>query len=215
ASAGRPGPCSNVPVSVSFVATDIAPAAAITNDDPTRAYKDGVDGLSAIIFFNLDCNGTRDMVIDLSGSTRTLNVNIPSPIPGSLIQTGPVTPGVLTTKARINVRNILAYPTSPAPALFYTTMAVNPFSGPAKGSPTYRLYFTPDSGTCPAGSICATPHVDPVALANSPVETAWVKVNYTPRDVTQPWSPTNTDSWVVDGELTTNEPGPDYPIQRG
>src|SRR5215471_555289 len=169
ASAGKPGPCTNVPVSVSFVATDIAPAAAITNDDPTRAYKDGVDGVSAIIFFNSDCNGTRDMVIDLSGSTRTLNVNIPSPIPGSLIQGGPAPAGVLTTKARINVRDILAHPISPTPTVFYTTVAGNPFPGPTKQSPTYHLLFTPDFGTCPAGSIPCTNEYPPGPLPNSPV----------------------------------------------
>jgi hypothetical protein len=38
---------------------------------------------------------------------------------------------------------------------------------------------------------------------NQPVETAWAKVSYTPRDPSQPWSTSNADHWIVDGELTT------------
>ena len=56
--AAKPTGCIDVPLSMTFVAT--AAPAAIWNDSANSAYQNGVDGVSSVIHYNKDCNGTRD-----------------------------------------------------------------------------------------------------------------------------------------------------------
>jgi hypothetical protein len=206
---GKPKRCDDVPVSVTFTAPG-AGTAAIENDNPAVAYVDGVDGVGAVIHFNLSCDGTRDMTLDLGGSARTLRVQVPDPIPGST--SNPVPAGTLTTQAFFNVRNILAKGITPTPSVFYTKVT-SPFPGAGRNDPSYRLTMFPDNVTCPGGGSpdpCAPLGDGPNEDRNSPGQTAWTKVTYTPA------SGGNPDTWIIDGDLTTNEDGePPLPIQRG
>ena len=214
ASGAKPHGCTNVPISWTFVATTTADAA-IWNDIPTTAYQDGVTGVTAVIFFNNDCNGTRDAVLDLGGrsSTRTLSMKFPAPIAGSILAGQGLAPSFagdaegFQTKAGFNIHNILARNTpgiEPGqPATFYTKFT-DPFPGPDGKS--YKLVRFPFN--CPVSAICAYNGYDPYStdpFLNMPEEAAWVKVTYTPRNASgQPCTATNTtncDSWIVDGEL--------------
>jgi hypothetical protein len=198
--------CSDVPLSMTFVATTAA-AAAIWNDVPTAAYQNGVDGVSSVIHYNKDCNGTRDATLTLYRSRRTLWMQYPNPLPESTIVSGPPAfagGAAFTTQAHINVYNILGRGSALSPgiaATFYTKVGSG-FSGP--DGKNYRLRFMPDDFTCPQGAICVPTqdHTD-APDSNQPVETAWAAVTYTPRNPAQPWSLGNADSWVVDGELTS------------
>jgi hypothetical protein len=203
----RPPRCTDPPVSVTFVAPASA-TAAIENDNPATAYQNGVDGVTAVIHYNSSCAGSHDMTLELGGSSRTLKVNIPPPIPGSIIDGGPAAAGVFTTKAFFNVHNVLAYPMSPVPTVFYTKVTAQ-LNGVNKQSPSYYLAYWPHNGTCPGPEPCAPLNESVNPLNNMPGEAAWAKVTYTPAAGGSP------DSWVVEGDLTTNEPGPDFPVQRG
>jgi hypothetical protein len=88
-------------------------------------------------------------------------------------------------------------------ATFYTTVGSS-FTGPDGQS--YQLRFHPDTFACPSGAICA-PDLEGSTNAadmNQPLETAWALVTYSPRDRTKPWSSSNTDQWIVDGETLTD-----------
>jgi hypothetical protein len=131
----------------------------------------------------------------------------PGAVPGSIIQAGPASfasGSAFTTQAHINIHNITGYTVLPAgvAATFYTKVGSS-FTGPDGKS--FQLRYLPDDFACPVGGTCV-PNLEPSANAanlNQPAETAWAKVTYTPRDPSQPWSTSNADHWVVDGELTT------------
>jgi hypothetical protein len=202
--AAKPPRCSDVPISVTFLPTDDpAPPAAIWNDDPMTVYEDGVDGVGAVIH---TCSGTNDVTLGLDRSKRSLMIQFPpDPIPGSIIDGGPVSfdPNPFATQAFVNIRNIVG----PQGTTTYYTRVVFSFDGPDRA--TYKLAFFPHDGTCPG--LCASAQneqVDPAAV-NQPVETAWAKVTYIPASSSSP------DTWIVDGTLTDNEPGPDLYYERG
>ena len=213
ASGAKPPGCPNVPISWTFMGT--TSPAAIANDFPTTAYRNGVDGVTAQIFFNNDCQGTRDAVLDLGGrsSTRTMSMQFPAPIADSILPGQGVAPSFagapnfFQTKAFFNVHNILGRNTAGItpgqPATFYTKFT-DPFPGP--DGKDYKLVRFPF--TCPDLAICAYNGYDPYSTdpyLNMPVEAGWVKVTYTPRDALGPactaTNTTNCDSWIVDGEL--------------
>ncbi len=208
ASGAKPGRCSDLPISVTFMATTAAPAA-LSNDLPTTAYQDGVGRVAAVIHYNMDCNGTRDATLNLGSSTRSLVMQFPNPIPGSIIVAGPPSfagGSAFATQNFINIRNIVGYNTpgiTPGvAATYYTKVTSSNIVGPDRNS--YVLTLFPDNSTCPG--ICASTGDGTGPFHNSPVQAAWSKVTYTPRDTSQPWSLSNADSWLVDGEVTSNEP---------
>ena len=209
ASGARPtAQCSDVPISVTFMATTAAPAA-LSNDLPTSAYTNGVDGVGAVIHYNMDCSGTRDATLNLGSSKRALVIQFPSPIPGSIIVAGPPSfagGSAFAVQNFINIRNIVGYNspgiTPGVAATYYTKITSSNIVGPDHNS--YDLVLFPDNSTCPA--ICVATNDGTTLNHNSPVQAAWSKVTYTPRDTSQPWSLTNADTWVVDGEMTSNEP---------
>lgn len=204
----KPPRCSDVPISVTFVGTTAAPAA-ISNDVSNIAYQNGVDGVAAVIHYNMDCGGTRDATLNLGNSKRSLMMQFPNPIPGSIVVAGPPSfagGSGFATQNFINIRNIVGYNTQGltpgVAATYYTKITSSNIVGPDGNS--YDLVLFPDNSTCPA--ICASTNDGTGLYHNSPVQAAWSKVTYTPRDTSQPWSLSNADSWVVDGEMTSNEP---------
>jgi hypothetical protein len=203
ASAGKPPHCSDVPISVTFLATTAAPAA-IWNDLPDTVYQNGVDGVEALIHYNSGCDGTRDATLGLGSSTRTLVMKFPAVIPDSNPQNTPpsfVAGAAFATKALFNVHNILGYPTF-APgvaATFYTKVTSTfPIAIPgSRKSTSYRLAIFPDTASCPAifPELCSPVSDAAVDLNwNSPEQAAWVKVTYTPGS-----GPTY-GTWLVEGE---------------
>ena len=204
----KPGGCGDVPISVTFVAPAAA-SATISNDNPGLAYQNGVDGVAAVIHYNRDCSGTRDATLNLGSSTRTALLQFPDAIPGSILAGGPPSfagGGAFSTHFFINVRNVVGYQTpgiTPGvAATYYTKVTSSNIAGPDGNA--YILTIFPDNATCPA--VCASTTDGTTPLHNSPVQTAWSKVTYTPRDASQPWSLSNADTWVVDGEGSSNEP---------
>lgn len=216
--AGKPPTCADIPLSMTFVAPVSAPAA-IYNDDPTKAYQNGVDGVQAIIHITSGkCNGTRDATLTLYKSKRHLSWKFPLPIPGSIIQSGPPSfagGNAFSNQAHVNIHNLLGHTvlTPGVAATFYTKVGSSGIAAPDGGSYTLRLL--PRDFTCPAGATCVPnlecPACDSDPIINVPVEAAWAKVTYTPRDRTQPWSLSNTDSWIVEAEYVA--PG-DTAIER-
>lgn len=216
--AAKPPTCADIPLSMTFVAPVSAPAA-IYNDDPTKAYQDGIDGVGAIIHITSNkCNGTRDATLTLHRSKRYLSWKFPLPIPGSIIQSGPPSfagGNAFSNQAHLNIHNLLGHTvlTPGVAATFYTKVGSSAIDAPDGGSYTLRLL--PRDITCPSGATCV-PNLectgcDSDTIINAPVDAAWAKVTYTPRDKTQPWSLANTDSWIVEGEYVA--PG-DTVIER-
>jgi hypothetical protein len=221
--AGKPTSCSNVPTTFQFMTPTAAlPAISQGTDDSNPAivnsspYQDGFDGVSAPIFYNKDCNGSRDARLDLGASTRTLTMQFPTAIDGSIIQRGPASfagNAAFQTHAVFLIRNIVGHNTpgitpsegtTQGVAATYYTKVRSPFTGPDGQS--YVLVFWPDYGTCPGTCVSVTDSTG--SFDNSPQQTAWAKVTYMPRDVSKPWSATNADSWFVEGEVVTTEPSP-------
>ena len=202
-SAKASGRCTDIPLSMTFVATTAAPAA-MWNDSATSAYQDGVDGVSAAIHV---CSGTYDAVLMIgSRSNRTVWMQYPTAIPSSIIVAGPASfagaAAFQTQPPTINIHNILGHTAlTPGTAASFYTRVVGSFPGP--DGVTYYLRFHPDQSACPVGATCVPDLLNETnpANINQPVETAWASVSYTPRDPTQPWSTTNADKWIVDGEL--------------
>ena len=207
ASAAKPPRCTDVPISVTFMATTSAPAA-IWNDVANTAYQNGVGGVAAVIHYNSGCDGTRDATLDLGGSTRTLSMQFPNAISGSTsVQAGPASfagGSAFATHAFFNVHNIVGYQTpgiTPGVAATFYTKVTAPFTGP--NGKSYKLVLYPDNYSCPFVPCASDPDGTNPDI-NLPVEGAWALVTYTPRDTWQPWSLSNADRWVVDGEVTSS-----------
>jgi hypothetical protein len=78
ADAGKPGRSSDVPISMTFMATISAPAA-ITNSDPTKPYS------NAVINYDRSCAGSHDATMNTTAD-NLLRMQFPAPVPGSIIQ---------------------------------------------------------------------------------------------------------------------------------
>jgi hypothetical protein len=222
ANAARPpqNNCGDVPISLAFIPSSIT----AINSDNGNVYQDGVDGLSnTVIHFNSDCNGSHDatMLMPTTGKRvkRKVSFQFPAAIPGTNIdQPSPsFAPGnAFLTPVWMNIRNLtgLGFIPQDQHTVYYTRMI---FEFKAPDSNTYRLVFDPDSAAeCPAGAICNTNFGGPDPITrNSPVQTAWVKVTHTPPpNPSQPWSPTNADTWLVEGTLTSATDPSDPTIER-
>jgi hypothetical protein len=200
--------CTDLSVSFTFLSTSVA-TAAISNDIAGKAYQDGVDGVSNTAIHRC---GTNDATMLLRNSNRSVSMQFPAPIPGSIIVAGPPSfagGAAFQSQAFFNVRNVLnsGAITSTSPATdFYTRMVIQL---PAPDGNSYGLYFHPDDGACPGDLPCA-PDLDAPSLPamNSPVEASWVKVHFMPPpNPTQPWSLSNTAKWLVDGEQLDTSSG--------
>ncbi|MBI3667570.1 MAG: hypothetical protein HY236_15310 [Acidobacteria bacterium] len=190
------GTCTDIPVSYTFLSTTVAPAA-IWNDVPNKPYQNGVDGVANAVIHR--CFGTNDATMVLAHSKRYVWIQVPTPIPGSIIvNPAPSFAGgaPFQSQAFFNVRNILGS-TDP---YFYTSMASQ---FPAPDGHTHHLRLLPDPGACPLDLVCV-PNIHGGILpdSNLPVETSWVRVHYMPPpNPAQSWSLSNTAQWIVDGEL--------------
>lgn len=219
---GTGNSCNNVPITVTFTPF---PGSAI-NNDISQVYQEGVDGIgNTVIHYNNDCNGSRDATMSLpttgKKAKRKVSFQFPAAVPGSLIANGaPSFAGgsAFLTPVFMNIRNITGNGFIPqgVPSVYYTKMIFQ-FDAPDGGN--YRLVFDPDQASeCPAGAICNTNLASPDPVSkNQPVQTAWVKVTYTPApNPGQPYDATNNfDSWVVDGNLTSSTNPSDPTIERG
>ena len=198
--AAKPGTgCSGeTPLSWSFIAPPNGEVAALSNDDPARAYVQGVDGVVNSLIQGL----TGDATIAFPGPGgrkpgRSLRVQIPSAIPGSMIEGGPVPfagGDSFLVQGQMVVRNILGLTvlTPGQPATFYTRASGTFVATDGK---KYQWASLPDGSTCP-GDLPCVPDFTPGgyhATTNQPEQTAWVKVTFTPR------SATNPDQWLVEG----------------
>ena len=200
----QPNKCTDIPISYTFLSTSVA-TAAIWNDNPSKPYQNGVDGVANTVIHR--CSGTYDATMELGRSKRSVWTQLPAPLAGSVIVAGPPSfagGAAFQTQPFFNVRNVLnsGSITSTSPATdFYTRMVVNSFSAPDRNS--YGLYFHPDDGACPGELPCA-PDLDAPSYPdmNLPVEASWVKVHFMPPpNPTQPWSTSNTAKWLLDGEM--------------
>jgi hypothetical protein len=215
--------CGDVPIAVSFVTF---PGSAI-NNDIGQVYQGGVDGLdNTVIHYNRDCFGSHDatMLMPSPGKKvvvkRKVSFQFPSPVPGSIIAGGPPAfagGSAFLTPVWMNIRNLTGFGLIPqgAATVYYTRMIFQ-FDAPDGGN--YRLVFDPDSAAeCPAGETCNLNFGGPdPASKNQPVQTAWVKVTHTPApNPTAPWSTSNADKWVVDGNLTSSTNPSDPTVERG
>jgi hypothetical protein len=197
-SAAAKNSCTDIPISFTFLATTVAPAA-ISNDISGTPYQ----GLGNEVIHK--CSGTNDATM-VVGSSRSVSIQFPAPIPGSIIVAGPPSFAGGTafhSQPFFNVRNVLnsgaIIATSPATD-FYTRMVVNYLNAPDGHS--YGLRYHPDDGTCPLDLPCA-PDLDAPTIANMnlPVETSWLRVHFMPApNPSLPWSPSNAAKWLVDGE---------------
>jgi hypothetical protein len=202
-----PAKCTDLPVSFTFPTTTVAPAA-IWND-VASPYQNGVDGVSNTVIHRC---GTNDATMLLTRSKRSVWMQVPAPITGSLIVAGPPSFAggpAFQSQAFFNVRNVLnsGAITSTSPATDFYTRMVSQLPGPDGKS--YGLYFHPDDGACPGDLTCA-PDLDAPSLPamNSPVEASWVTVHFMPPpNPAQPWSLSNTAKWLVDGEQLDTSSG--------
>ena len=191
--------CADIPISFTFLATTVAPAA-ISNDISGTSYQ----GLGNTVIHK--CSGTNDATMVLAHSSRSVSIQFPAPIPGSIIVAGPPSFAggtAFQSQPFFNVRNVLnsgaIIATSPATD-FYTRMVVNDLNAP--DGHNYGLRYHPNDGACPLDLPCA-PDLDAPTIAdmNLPVETSWLRVHFMPAPYpSQPWSPSNAAKWLVDGE---------------
>lgn len=196
---GGPG-CSDVPVSWAFV-----DGYSVTSDGKGE-YKHKADGVFNTVIHYDNCDGSRDATLGLFRSKRSVSIQIPTPINGSNIENpSPTFSGGASFVAKpfFNVRNLVGYPvvTTGVAATYYTKMSFG-FEAPDRND--YNVAHLPDDFACPIGLTCVDSLTNEVGSANQnqPVQMAWVKVTYMPRDLTQDWSLNNTDKWLVEGLIT-------------
>ena len=113
--AGKPGSCSDVPISFTFV----APAgvqAAIWNDDPTKVYTGGTNTEIHNCNGGANGGGSYDGTMTLPGS-RYINIKFPAAISGSLIEGGPTSFAAgnsITTTPFVKIHNLTGQNAVPA-----------------------------------------------------------------------------------------------------
>ncbi len=195
----------NVPIQATFLAT-AAPDNAISNDDASKPYKDGVSGVTAFIHRCDGSRATNDATINLLNAQRKLTFQFPAAEAGSLYL-GIAPPSFaggapFSSAAFVNVKNILGTSST----IFYTRVSFDISISNRSG---YSLAFHPPDGSCPSDYPCVPDlgaNTGP-SDENYPKNTAWVKVTYTPAPAGQPGA-----QWIVDG--TFLRPG-ETTYQRG
>jgi hypothetical protein len=136
--AGPAGACRDIPVRVTLFANAVTDAetgttvAAALQSDGAGEYING-NSASAVIKI---CSGTKDAVVNVSGTKRRFTFAFGAPIDGSVVQAAPSwVPGQYAVTGWINVRNI-TFSKQP-----FTTHMGATFTGPDRA--TYRLGFDP------------------------------------------------------------------------
>jgi hypothetical protein len=215
--AGKPSSnCVDVPISWEFLGDESGPEAILS--DGAGPYSQGINGVgNSVIHAAGNCAGSaqtsKDGTLAFSRtSTRKLRIKMGTHIDGSIIESGPVPfeNSDFLTKGFLNIRNLIGYPSVvTGQAAVYYTKASGQFPAPnaSKNEDSYHWVSIPDDYTCPAGETCV-PNFTPTpypANSNQPLETAWVKVTYMPRNLALPWSLSNTDKWLVEGETILPE----------
>lgn len=137
-------PCTDVPVRVTILNNAVDPVTGAVT--PTALLSDGlgeyVHGTSKVSATIHVCDGTRDVVLNVSSTKRAFVYQFPSPIAGSVIESQPAwAPGTATVSGWINVRNLLFSRQA------FTTQMGTTFTAPDRAS--YRLGFMPDSVDAP------------------------------------------------------------------
>jgi len=143
ASAAEP-PCIDVPVRVTILNNAVDPAtgaviATALRGDGLGEYVNGTSKVSATIRV---CDGTNDVILNVSSTKRTFAYQFATPLAGSLIGSQPTwVPGTATVSGWINVRNLLYSRQA------FTTHMGTTFTAPDRAS--YRLGFMPVSVDAP------------------------------------------------------------------
>jgi hypothetical protein len=212
--AAKSGPtkCTDIPISITFTATIVAPAT-IWNDNPTTPYVGGQQGVSNTVIHR--CSGTYDATMALSSSKRYVNMQLSLPL--AIPVAGPPSfagGSAFLTQPFFNVRDVLlggAIHSNSLAQSFYTRMGIDGIGAPDGNK--YRFVDHPDDdGNCPGGLACATDYDPPSLLdMNSPVEASWVLVTFNPA------TSTSSAYWIVDGETpdTLQSGGVSGAYQRG
>jgi hypothetical protein len=131
-------PCSDIPVRITLLNNAVDPVTGVVTPAALRSdglgeYVHGASKVSATIRV---CDGTNDVVLNISSTKRTFAYQFPSPIAGSVIDSQPAwTPGTPKVSGWINVRNLLFSRQA------FTTHMGTTFTGPDRAS--YRLGFMP------------------------------------------------------------------------
>ena len=127
-------PCTDVPVRITILNNAVDPLTGVVTPTALRSdglgeYVHGTSKLSATIHV---CDGTHDVVLNVSSTKRTFAYQFPNPIAGSVIDSQPAwAPGTFKVSGWINVRNLL-YSKQP-----FSTHVGTTFAAPDRAS--YRL----------------------------------------------------------------------------
>ena len=136
--------CTDVPVRITVLNNAVDPVtgeviATALLSDGLGEYVHGTSNVSATIHV---CDGTYDVVLNVSATKRGFVYQFPSPIAGSVIESQPAwAPGTSKVSGWINVRNLLFSRQA------FTTHMGTTFTGPDRAS--YRLGFMPVSVDAP------------------------------------------------------------------
>src|SRR5204862_5717794 len=137
-------PCTDVPVRITILNNAVDPVtgavtAAALMSDGLGEYVHGTSKVSATIHV---CDGTNDVILNVSSTKRNFAYKFPAPIAGSVIVSQPSwAPGTSTVSGWINVRNLLFSRQA------FTTHMGTTFVAPDRAS--YRLGFMPVSVAAP------------------------------------------------------------------
>ena len=138
AASASAAPCTDIPVRITILNNAVDPATgamtpAALLSDGSGEYVHGTSKVSATIHV---CDGTRDVILNVSSTKRNFRYQFPSPIAGSVIESQPAwAPGTFTVSGWINVRNLLFSKQA------FTTHMGTTFTAPDRAS--YRLGFMP------------------------------------------------------------------------
>jgi hypothetical protein len=190
-------PCADVPVRVTILSNAVDPLTGVVTPAALRSdglgeYVHGASKVSATIHV---CDGTFDVILNVSSTKRTFAYQFNNPIAGSVIDSQPAwAPGTHKVSGWINIRNLLFSRQS------FTTHMGTTFTAPDRGS--YRIGFMPVT--------VDAPNRHPVSdNQNTPYESSPARVYPQPFDCNS--GGTTKPSWVVLG----NNPGDQGSIQVG
>ncbi len=190
-------PCVDIPVRVTILSNAVDPVTggvipSALRSDGSGEYVHGTSKVSATIRV---CDGTHDLILNVSSTKRTFAYQFPTPIAGSVIDSQPAwAPGTFKASGWINVRNLLFSRQT------FTTHMGTTFTAPDRGS--YRIGFMPVA--------VDAPNLHPVNdNQNTPYDSSPAKVYPQPFDCNS--GGTTKPSWLVLG----NNPGDLSKMQVG
>jgi hypothetical protein len=178
-------PCADIPVRVTILSNAVDPVTGVMTpaalrSDGSGEYVHGGAKVSATIHV---CDGTRDVILNISSTKRTFAYQFPTPIAGSVIESQPAwAPGTHKVTGWINVRNLLFSRQT------FTTHMGTTFTAPDRAS--YRIGFMPVA--------VDAPNLHPVNdNQNTPYDSSPARVYPQPFDCNM--GGTTKPSWVVLG----------------